>query len=89
MPGSCAVEIRSLGAERAAGRTAGGQRDLKDRSREPSPLCVSHSGRLLMSVNPTLTPWIPLSADPKAKPVGGSARPEFLEFDPAHPEQVP
>ena len=65
------------------------RRDLKDRSREPSPLCVSHSGRLLMSVNPTLAPWIPLSADPKAKPIGGPSRPEFLEFDPSHPEQEP
>ena len=42
-----------------------------------------------MSVNPTLMPWVPLSADPKAKAVGGPARPEFLEFDPAHPEQEP
>jgi len=30
------------------------QRDGKDRTREPSPLAVSHDGRLLMSVNPTL-----------------------------------
>ncbi len=65
------------------------QRDLKDRTREPSPLCVSHAGRLLMSVNPTLAPWVPAAAGPNAKPVGGPSRPEFLEFDPRHPEQEP
>ncbi|MCX6910959.1 MAG: hypothetical protein NTY01_23355, partial [Verrucomicrobia bacterium] len=63
------------------------QRDEKDRTREPSPLGVSHSDRLLMSVNPTLAPWIPASAS--AKTAGGPARPEFLEFDPAHPEREP
>lgn len=65
------------------------QRDLKDRTREPSPLCVSHGGRLLMSVNPTLAPWIPVSPATEQKRPGGPARPAFLEFDPAHPEQSP
>ena len=68
------------------------QRDLKDRTREPCPLGVSHAGRLLMSANPTLAPWV--DAPPDVENVkmtrrGGPARPEFLEFDPAHPERVP
>ena len=63
------------------------QRDQEQRTREPSPLGVSHSGRLLMSVNPTLAAWI--AADGEAKIAGGPARPEFLEFDPAHPEREP
>lgn len=71
------------------------QRDEKDRTREPSPLAVSRSGRLLMSVNPTLTPWIPVAAGdgttpaPPRRSSGGPARPEFLEFDPARPDQGP
>lgn len=77
------------------------QRDPKDRTREPSPLAVSHSGRLLMSVNPTLAPWIPIGAGDAQKAmvksggdvsrgfVGGPARPEFLEFDPTRPEAEP
>ena len=77
------------------------QRDLKDRTREPSPLTVSHAGRLLMSVNPTLAPLVPAPADVEKGQyiksggnihspfTGGPARPEFLEFDPAHPEQEP
>lgn len=63
------------------------QRDLKDRTREPCPLCVSHAGRLLMSVNPTLTPLIPAGAEKRS--AGGPARPEFLEFDAAYPEKEP
>ncbi len=78
------------------------QRDPKDRTREPCPLAVSHSGRLMMSANPTLAPWTPTPPDvekQKRLPTGsgdtglpyrgGPARPEFLEFDPAHPEQSP
>lgn len=78
------------------------QRDEKDRTREPCPLAVSHSGRLLMSVNPTLAPWTPAPPDVEKRKMtptgsgdsshsfrGGPARPEFLEFDPAHPEQAP
>jgi hypothetical protein len=66
------------------------QGDLKDRTREPCPLAVSHAGRLLMSVNPTLAPLVPAAVGTeKQKAVGGPARPEFLEFDPAHPEQPP
>jgi len=59
------------------------QRDEKDRTREPCSLATSHAGRLLMSVNPTLAPLVPAPA----KAAGGPARPEFLEFDLAHPEQ--
>ncbi|MDD4870590.1 MAG: D-aminoacylase [Kiritimatiellae bacterium] len=77
------------------------QRDQKDRTREPCPLGVSHSGRLLMSVNPTLAPWVPAPPDfgkmqytksrgSISSPFkGGPARPEFLEFDSIHPEQEP
>jgi hypothetical protein len=68
------------------------QRDLKDRTREPCPLAVSHAGRLLMSVNPTLVPWVdapPAGSSVKADRSAGPARPEFLEFDSAQPEQVP
>ena len=68
------------------------QRDLKERTREPCPLGVSHAGRLLMSVNPTLAPWIDAPPDGKGAKVlsrGGPARPEFLEFDSAHPGQEP
>jgi len=77
------------------------QRDMKDRTREPSPLCASHAGRLLMSVNPTLAPWVPAPPDfgktqytrsggNISSPFkGGPARPEFLEFDPARPEREP
>jgi len=61
------------------------QRDEKDRTREPCPLATSHAGRLLMSANPTLAPLVPAPA----KPAGGPARPEFLEFDAARPEQEP
>ena len=61
------------------------QRDRKDRTREPCPLATSHAGRLLMSANPTLAPLVPAPA----KAAGGPARPEFLEFDPTHPEQEP
>lgn len=61
------------------------QRDEKDRTREPCSLATSHGGRLLMSVNPTLAPLVPAPA----KAVGGPARPEFLEFDSAHPQQKP
>ena len=77
------------------------QRDQKDRTREPCPLGVSHGGRLLMSVNPTLAPWVPAPPDMEKQKMlkrggdvvhqwrGGPARPEFLEFDPVHPEQEP
>jgi len=68
------------------------QRDEKDRTREPCPLGVSHAGRLLLSANPTLAPWVdaPTEAEKaKAARPGGPARPEFLEFDPASPEQAP
>ncbi len=74
-------------------RTADGwefcQRDEKDRTREPCPLGVSHSGRLLMSANPTLAPPVPAPQAKTARVRGGPARPEFLEFDPVHPEQEP
>ena len=70
-------------------------RDGKDRTREPSPLAVTHAGQLLMSVNPTLAPWV--AAAPGAddggaansRRTGGEARPEFLAFDPDHPERAP
>ncbi|OGV71784.1 MAG: hypothetical protein A3K19_06735 [Lentisphaerae bacterium RIFOXYB12_FULL_65_16] len=66
------------------------QRDEKDRTREPCPLGVSQAGRLLMSVNPTLAPPVPMPpVASEAKATGGPARPEFLEFDPARPEQEP
>ena len=77
------------------------QRDQKDRTREPCPVGVSYSGRLLMSVNPTLAPWVPAPPDFGKAPYikkgggisspfkGGPARPEFLEFDPTHPGQEP
>lgn len=61
------------------------QRDLKDRTREPCSLAASHASRLVMSVNPTLAPLAPAPA----QPVGGPARPEFLDFDPNHPEREP
>lgn len=61
------------------------QRDEKDRTREPCSLATSHAGRLVMSANPTLAPFVPAGG----KTAGGPARPEFLEFDPAHPEQAP
>ena len=48
------------------------QADQKDRTREPCPMGCDAGGRLLMSVNPTL------STDPKAH--GGPARPEILKF---------
>jgi hypothetical protein len=88
-------------------RTAEGwkfcQRDLKDRTREPCPLGASHSGRLLMSVNPTMAPAVPMAAadvqklkristgsgDTSLAVRGGPARPEFLEFDPVHPDREP
>lgn len=72
------------------------QRDERDRTREPCPLCVSHSGKLLLSANPTLVAPVPIpvpaagSGGAEAvKVVGGPARPELLEFDPAHPEREP
>lgn len=61
------------------------QRDEKDRTREPCSLATSYDGRLVMSVNPTLAPPVPASG----KTAGGPARPEFLEFDSAHPEKEP
>ena len=76
-------------------------RDLKNRTREPSPLAVSYTGRLLMSVNPTLAPWVDAPPDVEKAEMakrggdlshkwrGGPARPEFLEFARAHPEQAP
>ena len=55
-----------------------------------------------MSVNPTLAPWTPAPPDVEKQKMiptgsgdsnhpfrGGPARPEFLEFDPAHPEREP
>ncbi|MEW6358146.1 MAG: hypothetical protein AB1696_17570 [Planctomycetota bacterium] len=77
------------------------QRDEKDRTREPCPLCVSHAGRLLISANPTLAPWVDAPPDVEKTEMtksggsihhqfkGGPARPEFLEFNPTHPEQAP
>ncbi len=65
------------------------QRDEKDRTREPCPLGVSQAGRLLLSANPTLAALVPLAPGTEVKALGGPARPEFLEFDPAHPEQAP
>lgn len=49
------------------------QVDPVDRTREPCPLVVFPSGRIIMSVNPTLV------ADPQRRG-GGPARPELLEF---------
>lgn len=77
------------------------QRDDKERTREPCPLGVSHGGRLLMSVNPTLAPWIDAPSDLQNmkmakrggdlshKSRGGPARPEVLEFDRSHPDRAP
>jgi len=77
------------------------QRDEKDRTREPCPLGMSWDGRLLMSVNPTLAPWVDAPPDVSGTKMakrggdishkwrGGPARPEFLEFDPAHPARLP
>jgi N-acyl-D-aspartate/D-glutamate deacylase len=77
------------------------QRDAKDRTREPCPLCVSHAGRLLMSANPTLAPWVAAPADMEKRKMsgghgdvahrwtGGPARPEFLEFATGRPAQPP
>jgi N-acyl-D-aspartate/D-glutamate deacylase len=77
------------------------QRDTKDRTREPCPLCVSHGGRLLLSANPTLAPWVPAppdvsrqikggrNGDLAGRFRGGPARPEFLEFDPARADAAP
>jgi hypothetical protein len=48
------------------------QADEKGRTREPCPLGCFSDGRVLMSVNPTLT------TDPKAH--AGPARPEILQF---------
>ncbi|MCK5804990.1 MAG: hypothetical protein KAI66_19290, partial [Lentisphaeria bacterium] len=77
------------------------QRDEKDRTREPSPLAVSHDGQLIMSVNPTLVPWVDAPPDVSGTKMakrggdvshkwrGGPARPELLKFDPARPAQPP
>ncbi len=57
-------------------------KDPKDRTREPSPMGLMHDGRLLLSVNPTLT-------EPDA--YNGPAEPQILQFDvkqPAAPEKV-
>ncbi len=54
------------------------QADPKDRTREPCPMGCFADGRLLMSVNPTL------STDPEAH--GGPARPEVLQFTAADPK---
>lgn len=59
------------------------QVDPRDRTREPCPLGCFPDGRLLMSVNPTL------STDPEAHV--GPARPEILQFaatDPQSPAQT-
>ena len=48
------------------------QADPNDRTREPCPLSCFQDGRVMMSVNPTLT------TDPAA--VAGPARPEILQF---------
>jgi len=63
------------------------QRDQKDRTREPCPLATSWSGRLVLSANPTLDPFVPAAASVPRR--GGPARPELLEFDPADPQRVP
>jgi hypothetical protein len=65
------------------------QRDPKDRTREPCPLAVSHAGQLMMSANPTLAPVVSASNAKPVRATGGPARPEFLEFDPTHPEREP
>ena len=72
------------------------QRDREDRTREPCPLGTSHSGRLFMSVNPTLAPWVDAAPDADQdggavpqRSTGGPARPEFLEFDATQPERPP
>ena len=49
--------------------------DLKDRTREPSPLGLMQDGRLLLSVNPTLT---------KPDAYSGPAQPQILQFDVEH-----
>ena len=86
-------------------RTAEGwrlcQRDEKERTREDSPLAVGQGGRLLLSANPTLAPWVDAPPDFSKQQMGrrggelshpwrgGPARPEFLEFDLAQPSLPP
>ncbi len=53
--------------------------DPSERTREPSPLVAYPDGRVLLSVNPTLT------TDPRAGG-GGPARPAVLVFNAAAPE---
>ncbi|MDX9979389.1 MAG: hypothetical protein RBU25_04985 [Lentisphaeria bacterium] len=77
------------------------QRDETERTREDTPLAVSHDGRLLLSVNPTLAPWEDAPPDLSTRTMakrggeishqwrGGPARPEFLEIDLVRPEQPP
>jgi len=65
------------------------QRDERDRTREPCPLGVGLNGRLVVSANPTLAPFVPVVPGVEVKAAGGPARPEFLEFDPQHPERPP
>ena len=50
-------------------------KDLKDRTREPSPMGIMQDGRLFLSVNPTLTePGI----------YNGPAEPQILQFNAKH-----
>ena len=57
------------------------QVDPVDRTREPCPLVILPSGRLVMSTNPTLV------TDPERR--AGPARPEMLVFDAADPQAAP
>ena len=57
------------------------QVDPVGRTREPCPLVILPSGRLIMSTNPTLV------TDPERR--AGPARPEMLLFDAADPQAAP
>ncbi|MBE3070724.1 MAG: hypothetical protein IMZ66_10865 [Planctomycetes bacterium] len=56
------------------------QKDPSGRTREPCPVVAFPDGRVLVSVNPTLT-------EPDAR--AGPARPEILEFAAADPQAAP
>jgi len=56
-------------------------REDKGRTREPSPIASSASGRFFVSTNPTLGSG--------AEPNGGPARPDLLEFAAADPNMAP
>ena len=72
--------VRWLLFQRGAEGWALQQADPSGRTREPCPLGLFPGGRLLLSVNPTLT----------ALPArNGAAQPQILEFDAAHPKAPP